>query len=166
MSFADFFSSVRNDAGALIVGGAWAIYVVAGHVMQNYRNVKRQELVDHGATALLASLQAMATAANGLAQEERARADRLTRENMELNAEIGSLRSDLKHCTEVRVTAVAGLTQAQDTIESLVVEIRNKDQSISQLVDLNRKLLQSIGSSIDTLEPVSTIVKEIPHDRT
>lgn len=162
MTLQDFFTVAKESPSGVLVGVAWALYVIVTHIAQNVRNSRQQSLVDRGSSSLVTSLQTMATNANTIAQQERDRADRLTRESMELNAEIGALRSDLTHCREARADATAKLTQAEEVIEQLVVENRNKDQSITQLVELNKHLLRTMGSSVDTLEPVSVLAKEIP----
>lgn len=164
MDLTSLYNSLKNDPGAIFVGGMWAIYVIATHILQNIRNTRQQEIVDRGSTSVITSLQNMATSANLLAQQERDRADRLSRENMELHAEVGRLGSDLRHCTEVRVEATEKLSEATETIEQLVVEIRSKDQSIARLVDMNRKILKSIGANVDTLDYVFDLPKGHPNE--
>lgn len=80
-----------------------------------------------------------------LNQAERARADEMATKVSNLSIKIGSLEAALKHSQEQRADMHAEVTRLRTAVEQLVVENRNKDRSITELVALNRKLLRAMG---------------------
>lgn len=148
----DFLANLRTDPGALIVGGIWALVAIWYHITQNARTGRQQAVVDKATSTLVASLQTSMTHTAEMAQEERDRADRLMLENTNLNVTIGELKSDIKHAIAQRDELAAQMAAAKITVDQLVTENRNKDRSITHLTELNRKLLESIGSSGGALE--------------
>lgn len=148
----DILQSLKNDPGALVVGGLWALYAIWQTIRQNFRDNRQQSSVDKGTAELVAALRLSESEANRKEREEQERADRFARENMELSIDLGGLRSDLKHSHEARAEQKEKLDRATAHIEQLVVEIRNKDRSITELVRQNRQILKAIGSSPDAPE--------------
>lgn len=148
----DFLQSIRNDPGALLVGGIWALIAIYQHLTQHVRQGRQQAVVDRATGSLVSSLQASMTHTTQMAQEERDRADRLMLENTNLNVQIGEHKSDLKHALSQRDEFAGALEQARTTIDQLVTENRNKDRSITHLTGLNRKLLEAFGASPGALE--------------
>lgn len=154
----DILQALRNDPGtllgALLVGGLWALYAIGQKIFADLRNNRQQASVDKGTSELVAAIRQDRDEANKAAKEDQERADRFARENMELSIDLGGLRADLRHEREARAEMKEKLDRATLHIEQLVVENRNKDRSITELVRQNRQILKAIGSSPEAPEGV------------
>lgn len=167
------WTALQNDPGALIIGALWGLTTIGNQIRESRRNQRTQSLVDAGSATLNTNLQKAYESQTVTLREERDRADRLANAMTEVSVELGQLRASLRYVTEDRDETRQEVLRLKETIEQLVVENRNKDKSITQLVSVNRQILRSIGSDVNALEseqPENTHgtqdrLEELPHTR-
>lgn len=148
---------IFKDPGALIVGAFWGLYVIGQQIYNTRLQNRKQGSVDSASSVLIGNLQKGMNEFAAASRDERERADRLSQNLNDMSQEMGSLRAELRHANEDRVELKQEVALLTSQVEQLVVEIRNKDKSIESLVDLNRKILRSIGSEqISAAEAANT----------
>ncbi len=114
------------------------------------RDKQESKLVAQLQESLEASNAAMA-AANAIAAQERQRADLISSQLLALsvsasraNVLMEAMSRDLERESTTNENLKQRIVHLEHTVESLVLEIRNKDKSIGELVKLNRQLLASL----------------------
>ena len=144
----EFIEAIRNNLGALAVGAAWMLYVIGDKVLRDKQDRKQQADTVKGAGSLIEQLNKSLQDAIRLHNSERERADKMADKVSQLGIKVGQLESALKHAEEGKARVEEEVHQLRSSVERLVVEARNKDKSIAELVDLNRKILRAMGAAI------------------
>lgn len=147
----DILDAIRNNVGALSVGALWMIYILGDKVWKDNQDRKKTKNTDGVENSLMKSLTESREAATKQAETERTRADALSSKVSELSLQVGQLTAKLEYSEKGRTEAEEEVEEMKETVEALVIENRNKDKSISELVDLNRKLLRSVGSPLPVI---------------
>lgn len=143
----DIFETVKNNGGALAVGALWMLYVIGDKVWKDAQERKKTKETDKAEGSLIGNLAEALKNAQERGLNDRTRADDYAIKYADLSAEVGTLRAKLEFAEKRAERAEEEVEELRDTVETLVIENRNKDKSINQLVDLNRKLLRSMGTT-------------------
>lgn len=146
---------------AIVVGGSgavgvWAVYSI---VRKLYNENKQREAIDTANTDTIKSLRQMHVESQEVIRNERDRADAYAKKLQEFSEVMGQTKAELKHAQEHRDALTLEVVDFKQTIAQLVEENRNKDRSINELVDMNRKLLR-------VLSPRPAIPNGIPGETT
>lgn len=147
----DIIDAIRNNGGALGVGALWMIYILGDKVWKDTQDRKKTKDTDKIESSLMKSLSESLANATKQAEAERTRADALGSKATELSLQVGQLSAKLEYTEKGKTEAEEKVEEMQETVEALVIENRNKDKSITELVDLNRKLLRSVGSPVPVI---------------
>lgn len=134
---------------------------------QSLRRDKQESKLIAQLQASLEASNASMAAANGIAAQERHRADTIAAQLFALSATaarantlLESVSKELEREAHANDALRSRISQLEKTVESLVLEIRNKDKSIGELVRLNRQLLASLPTPN---ERDSYIVRQLPN---
>lgn len=148
----EFLNALKNNIGALVVGALWMLYVIGDRILRDRMERKAQTTQVTGAGNLISQLNTSLQDTIRLHATERDRADRMAEKVSELSIQVGKLESALKHAEDTRDRLQIEVTAMKSTVEELAVAVRNKDKSIAELVDLNRKILKSMGAALPAAE--------------
>lgn len=140
----DFLQSLRNDPGALIVGGVWAVVAIWWNVRQSQKSVVQQDKVANSTNTLVNGLNTLAERLQAQVEAAEARATRLTTESADLYIKLGGKDIELEVLRTALAAAVARAEKAEGAVERLVVDVHNQRRSIESLSVLNRQMLEII----------------------
>lgn len=157
----DFIAMMKDNVGAMLVGALWAIYTLADKVWRDHADRRRMTNNDNTSVSLVDQLTVALKNATELASSERNRADGLAKEVNQLSIRIGSLEAKLERAEHDRDRVMAEVETSRQGYTDLVLEIRNREKTIKELVALNRQILGSMGCPIDAAAPY-----EMPGDGT
>lgn len=144
----ELLEAIKGNLGALAVGAAWMLYVVGDKILRDKQERKQQADTVKGAGSLIEQLNKSLQDAIRLHNAERERADKMADKVSDLGMKVGQLESALKHAEEGKARVEEEVHQLRASVERLVIEARNKDKSIAELVDLNRKILRTMGAAV------------------
>lgn len=143
----DIQDLLKTNMGGLVVGALWMIYAIGDKVLRDKTSRKSGDQEVKGTGGLIDQLNASLRDAISLHKMERERADAMANKVAELSAEVASMKATLKFTEERKEALESEVKSLRCTVEQLVIEARNKDRSITELVELNRKMLRSMGAA-------------------
>jgi septal ring factor EnvC (AmiA/AmiB activator) len=144
----EILNAIKSNMGALVVGALWMIYVIGDRLLRDKVDRRAQTTAVNGTGNLISQLNTSLQDAIRLGTTERDRADKLSDKVSDLSIQVGKLESALLHAEDTRDRLQTEVKQLRATVEELAVTVRNKDKSIAELVDLNRKILRSMGAAL------------------
>ena len=143
----DLLPFFKENVGGLVIGGLWLMYAFSDKFIRDKQDRKAQADNVKGAGSLIEQLNKSLQDAIKLSASERERADKMAEKVSDLSVKVGQLESALSHAEAGKARMEKEVESLRGTVEQLVVEARNKDRSITELVDLNRKILRAMGAA-------------------
>ncbi len=148
----------KGNFGALVVGACWMIYIIGNKVYSDIRERKKNKENDGAESSLMKSLNEALKNATDRGHTAQARADDYATKLAEMSVKVGQLETRLEFMTVARDKADEECAESRELIEAMLIEDRNKQRTINDLVAMNQKLLKY--SDIPTVPPPPAIPPE------